>query len=307
MADAYGLFWNSVSSDRVYDADSFAEWLNKFFTTGVFNGELQVLSSGGMVVEVQTGYANINGKVRFFDTPDSITLDPAGGTYPRIDTIVVERNDTNREITIEYVKGTYSGNTPTPTAPVRSAGVYQIVLAQISVGAGVTDVTQANITDTRANNTLCGWVVGTVDRVDVDQMTAQVQDEIETWFDLMKNQLSEDAAIHLQEQIGDLTQLTTIDQTDLVSAINGINGTETTITLVAASWVSDIYTITDASIDPAAEITLTYPPTLTDAEYEAYQDAGIRPYGAITSGSMTLKATGGAPDVDLPMILLIRG
>lgn len=307
MADAYGLFWNSVSSDRVYDADSFAEWLNKFFTTGVFNGELQVLSSGGMVVEVQTGYANINGKVRFFDTPDSITLDPAGGTYPRIDTIVVERNDTNREITIEYVKGTYSGNTPTPTAPVRSAGVYQIVLAQIYVGAGVTEVTQANITDTRANNTLCGWVVGTVDRVDVDQMTAQVQDEIETWFDLMKNQLSEDAAIHLQEQIGDLTQLTTIDQTDLVSAINGINGTETTITLVAASWVSDIYTITDASIDPAAEITLTYPPTLTDAEYEAYQDAGIRPYGAITSGSMTLKATGGAPDVDLPMILLIRG
>ena len=39
MANAYGLFWNSVSSDRVYDADSFAEWLNKFFTTGVFNGE----------------------------------------------------------------------------------------------------------------------------------------------------------------------------------------------------------------------------------------------------------------------------
>ena len=105
MANAYGLFWNSVSSDRVYDADSFAEWLNKFFTTGLFNGELQVLSSGGMVVEVQTGYANINGKVRFFDTPDSITLDPAGGTYPRIDTIVVERNDTNREILLYLSKG----------------------------------------------------------------------------------------------------------------------------------------------------------------------------------------------------------
>lgn len=307
MANAYGLFWNSISSDRVYDADSFAEWLNKFFTTGVFNGELQVLSSGGMVVEVQTGYANINGKVRFFDTPDSITLDPAGGTYPRIDTIVVERNDTNREITIEYVKGTYSGNTPTPTAPVRSAGVYQIVLAQIYVGAGVTEVTQANITDTRANNNLCGWVVGTVDRVDVEQMTAQVQDEIETWFDGMKNQLSEDAAIHLQEQIGDLTQLTTTDQTDLVSAINEVNSiTETTITLAAASWVSDIYTISDASIDPAKEIVLTYDTTLTDAEFEAYQDANIRPWGAVSVGSMQLKAVGGAPSIDLDMILIVR-
>lgn len=307
MANAYGLFWNSISSDRVYDADSFAEWLNKFFTTGVFNGELQVLSSGGMVVEVQTGYANINGKVRFFDTTDSITLDPAGGTYPRIDTIVIERNDTNREITIEYVKGTYSGNTPTPTAPVRSAGVYQIVLAQIYVGAGVTEISQANITDTRADNNLCGWIVGTVDRVDVDQMTAQVQDEIETWFDGMKNQLSEDAAIHLQEQIGTLSQLTTTDKTDLVSAINEVNSvTETTITLAAASWVSDIYTISDASIDPAKEIILTYDPTLTDAEYKAYQKADVRPWGAVSAGSMQLKAVGGAPSVDLDMVLIVR-
>ena len=293
MANAYGLFWNSISSDRVYDADSFAEWLNKFFTTGVFNGELQVLSSGGMVVEVQTGYANINGKVRFFDTPDSITLDPAGGTYPRIDTIVVERNDTNREITIEYVKGTYSGNTPTPTAPVRSAGVYQIVLAQIYVGAGVTEVTQANITDTRANNNLCGWIVGTVDRVDVEQMTAQAQDDFDTWYAEMKDQLSEDAAGHLQAEID------TINANIALTTVN--------VTLDHTAWSNDLYTVTDASIDPTKEMFITYPPTLTDDEYEAYQDAGIRPYGAITSGSMTLKATGGAPDVDLPMILLIRG
>ena len=293
MANAYGLFWNSISSDRVYDADSFAEWLNKFFTTGVFNGELQVLSSGGMVVEVQTGYANINGKVRFFDTPDSITLDPAGGTYPRIDTIVVERNDTNREITIEYVKGTYSGNTPTPTAPVRSAGVYQIVLAQIYVGAGVTEVTQANITDTRANNNLCGWVVGTVDRVDVEQMTAQAQDDFDTWYAEMKDQLSEDAAGHLQAEID------TINANIAVTTVN--------VTLDHTAWSNDLYTVTDAAIDPAKEIIMTYPTTLTDAEYEAYQDAIIRPYGAITSGSMTLKAVNGAPDIDLPLIIMIRG
>lgn len=293
MANAYGLFWNSVSSDRVYDADSFAEWLNKFFTTGVFNGELQVLSSGGMVVEVQTGYANINGKVRFFDTPDSITLDPAGGTYPRIDTIVVERNDTNREITIEYVKGAYSGNTPTPTAPVRSAGVYQIVLAQIYVGAGVTEISQANITDTRADNNLCGWVVGTVDRVDVEQMTAQAQADFDAWYAEMKDQLSEDAAGHLQAEI------------DAISA--QIAGTELNVTLLAASWASDLYTVTDVAIDPDKEIIMTYPPTLSDAEYEAYQDAIIRPYGAITSGSMTLKAVGGAPSIDIPIIIVIRG
>lgn len=86
------------------------------------------------------------------------------------------------------------------------------------------------------------------------------------------------------------------------------SGNEIAVTLATNSWqTGDLYTLSDSHIGPDKEITLTYPPTLTDAEYEAYQDAGIRPYGAITAGSMTLKATGGAPDIDLPMILLIRG
>ena len=112
MADQYGLFWNSINSDRTYDADSFAEWLRKFFTTGIFNGEMQVTPSTGMTVSVAPGYANLNGKVRFFDAIQTFTLDPASGSYPRIDTIVVRSDSTNRIITTEYVKGAYSGNNP---------------------------------------------------------------------------------------------------------------------------------------------------------------------------------------------------
>jgi len=293
MANQYGLFWNSVSSDRLYDADSFSEWLKKFFTTGVFNGDLQVLAASGMDVTVQTGYANVEGKVRFFDTATALTLAPASGTYPRIDTIVVERNDTDREITIKYIQGTYSGSTPVPTAPVRSGGVYQIVLAQIYVATGATEILQSNITDTRADNNLCGWVVGTVDRVDVEQMTAQAQADFDAWYEEMKDQLSEDAAGHLQNEIDEINAQ--------------IAGTELNVTLLVASWASDLYTVTDVAIDPDKEIIMTYPPTLSDAEYEAYQDAGIRPYGTVTAGSMTLKATGGAPSENLPMIMIIRG
>ena len=289
MANQYGLFWNSVSSDRLYDADSFSEWLKKFFTTGVFNGDLQVLAASGMDVTVQTGYANVEGKVRFFDTATALTLAPASGTYPRIDTIVVERNDTDREITIKYIQGTYSGSTPVPTAPVRAAGVYQIVLAQIYVAVGATEITQASITDTRADNNLCGWVVGTVDRVDVEQMTAQAQADFNAWYQRMKDQLSEDAAGHLQNEIDE------------------VRGTEIQITLAASSWSSDLYTLTDSHISADAEITLTYPPTLTDAQYEAYQGAGIRPYGAVSAGSMVLKAVNGAPSIDLPLIMIVKG
>ena len=289
MANQYGLFWNSENSDRLYDADSFSEWLRKFFTTGVFNGDLFARADSGMNVIVNTGYANINGKVRFFDTAESITISPASGSYPRIDTIVVERNDTNREITIEYVTGDYNGQNPSPTAPVRTANIYQIVLAQIYVGVGVTEITQANITDTRADTTLCGWVVGTVDEVDVQQMTAQAQAAFNEWFATIQDVLDEDTAGHLQTEI---TQL---------------NGTKAELTLYAATWANDEYVLTDASINPDREIILTYPPTLTDAEYQAYKDSDVRPYGAITSGSLTLKAVNGAPAIDLPIIVLVKG
>lgn len=84
-------------------------------------------------------------------------------------------------------------------------------------------------------------------------------------------------------------------------------GTEIQITLASGSWSSDLYTITDSHISPDAEITLTYPPTLTDAQYFAYQEACIRPYGAVQNGSIQLKAVGGAPSINLPMILIVKG
>ena len=258
MADQYGLFWNSVSGDRTYDADSFSEWLGKFFTTGVFNGDLQVTPASGMVVNVGSGYANINGKVRFFDTDTSITISPASGVYPRIDTIVVRADYTNREIALAYVTGSYSGNNPQPTAPTRNASMYEIVLAQILVSAGSTEVTTASITDTRPDSTVCGWVTGTVDHVAVDQITEQAQAQFEAWFEHMKGQLSEDAAGNLQLQIDALdtridgidaeigdTDISTIGDGTVTGAVSALNnglvslGDEIncTIPLSSTGWI----------------------------------------------------------------------
>ena len=259
MANQFGLFWNSENHDRLYDADSFEEWLKKFFTTGVFNGDLMVESAGSMVVTVGTGYANVNGKVRFFDTVDNVTLNPANGTYPRIDTIVVERNDTDREITLKYVQGDYSGATPTATAPVRTANIYQIVLAQIYVGVGVTEITQADITDTRADTALCGWVVGTVDEVDVSQMTAQAQADFMAWYESMKDQLSEDAAGHLQLEIDDINS--TLDEMHYV----------TTFPVAPTDWVNNQYTFHDPHI-----VAMAYD-DVSNITQMVYQE-GLAPY-----------------------------
>lgn len=214
IADSYGLFWNSDSGDRKYNAESFEKWLRKFFTSGVFEGDLQVVQSSGMTIAVRPGYCNLFGKVGLFETSNNITLSAPNSIYPRIDTIVVERNDTDREISLKAITGAYSGNTPQPTPPVWSEtdGIYQLVLAQIYVSAGASAITQADITDTRENPEICGYITGTVEEIDFSQITAQFEAyyaqfvagneaDFEAWFQEMKDQLSEDAAGHLQAEI----------------------------------------------------------------------------------------------------------
>lgn len=212
MADKFGLFWNSENGDRLYDADSFAEWLSHFFTTGIFKDELFVQATEGMKVSVSSGYANVNGKVRFFGTSTNLNIEVSNGLYPRIDTIVVERNDTNREITLKVVKGNYSGNNPEATAPVRTNVIHQLVIAKVYIGAGATAIYQKDITDTRMDSNLCGYVTATVENLNYDQMMAQWEDyyskfktsemaDFQTWFDNMKNILNESTAGNLLEKI----------------------------------------------------------------------------------------------------------
>ena len=168
----YALFYNSQDNDRVYDADSFSDWLKKFFTTGVFEGDLQVQASEGMKITVGKGYANIEGKVMIWKKSTTLDITTANATFDRIDTVVVERNDSERNFFLKVVTGGASA-TPEPIAPVRGGGVYQIILAEIHVKAGATAISQADITDKRANADVCGIVAGAVKQIDFSQIQAQ--------------------------------------------------------------------------------------------------------------------------------------
>lgn len=203
----YANFYNSDNGDRVYDADSFSEWLRPFFKTGVFNGELQVLASSGMEVIVDTGNAFIEGKLKKFDSQTTLTVEQASANSTRIDSVICRRNDTDRDFTLMIVKGT----TVAPL-PVRENGIYDIVLAHITVPASAVEIKQENIADTRMNADICGWVVSNVEEVDFSQVSAQWADYIANfeanelqafneWFDTIKGQLSTDQAGSLQLQI----------------------------------------------------------------------------------------------------------
>ena len=253
----YPLFYNSVEvdgeQDRTYDADSFSDWLKKFFTTGVFKDEMQVTASGGMGVSVSGGYTNIGGKVMDFAvTPLAVgTADP---TYYRIDSVVIERNDTQRDFILKIVAGnTGTEASVTGITPTRSGSVYQLVIAQIKVKPGATAITQADITDTRANASLCGIVAGTVTAMDFSQFSAQFdaylnnfkdgrEADFDAWFTNIQDVLDEDTAGHLQNEIDncvkmdvpqlelDTTAGATQDDADLYTAITALGWEDEVIT-----------------------------------------------------------------------------
>ena len=208
IAQEYGYFFNSNSGDRTYNAESFETWMKPFFSNGVFNDGMKVSAqtTPDMTVSVEPGYANLDGKPAFWPTSNTITIATASGVYNRIDTIVLRRDDTNRQISIEAVTGT-AALTPSPTPPTRNGDVFEVVLAQIYVGIGVTSITDGDITDTRIDPDLCGFVTCPVVNPDFSDLYDQFAAQFQTWFDHMKDQLDEDAAGHLQLEIDDLTDV----------------------------------------------------------------------------------------------------
>lgn len=222
-AQEYGYFFNSQNSDRKYSAESFETWLKPFFVPGVFAGTLQVTAQAtpDMTVKVSPGFANLDGKPGYWPDTNELELDTASGVYSRIDTIVLRRDNTNRQISLEVVTGVASGS-PSPTPPTRNGDIFELVLAQIHVGVGATEIKASDITDTRTDSTICGYVTATVDQMDFDQFKTQfdgwiadfeasesewkqdTMDAFMAWFEEVRGQLDDDQAGHLQNEIDDL-------------------------------------------------------------------------------------------------------
>lgn len=239
----YANFYNSTNGDRVYDADSFEEWLKPFFTTGVFNGGLQVNANvpNDMTIKVTSGYVNINGKTKFYDAPSVFTIEAAHATLKRIDNVILRRDDVNRDFTMFIQKGSFSETPSVPTI-TRANGLYDLVLAEVYVNNAAVVIRQENILDKRADLDLCGWVTSTVEEIDLSQITAQWLDYVTnfkneqeadfmTWFNTMKDQLTTDAAGSLQTQINTLTSTDSNLQNQINTINNGINNPATTNTI----------------------------------------------------------------------------
>ena len=169
------LPFNSIDHDRVYKAEDWAWYFSTFISNGVFpqpsNG-LQVIAGSDMDVTVKPGFGFIDGYA-FRNTGDyTISLDTADGVLSRIDRVVLRLDLSNRDMVLAVLKGTAS-KSPVATALTRTADIYELALADIAIGKGVTSITQSVITDRRSDSSLCGICAGTIDQIDITSLTEQ--------------------------------------------------------------------------------------------------------------------------------------
>ena len=279
--DSYGYFWDSSDGDRKYSSDSFAKVFNQFFTTGVFNGNFAITANGGMEIKCSGGYANIQGRIGYFDET-LFTLEAAHSTYPRRDAIVVACDYVNRAITLRVEQGQYSSTNAPRYYPTRSDEVYELVVGYVYVGAGVTEITTANIEDYRFSKVSCGIVTGTVEEIDVEQLTTKLEYNFTQWFNNIKGQLSEDAAGNLQNEIDELVDNLNASQIDYSNSSSGL---ESTKIQGAIDEVAERIDELDESIDAIKLIADAHTDQLTANNKSIYFDYQNGEYGYNTSAS----------------------
>lgn len=207
MAEYSGFFnANETQSgvyDRVYNAEDFAKYFALFVGNGVFinpANQLKVVPKTGLTVTVKAGKAFIDGYWYVLDEDMDIKLS-VNGTAKKVNDLILCVLDKSRR-TIRVKKR----ENASVLSPTNNGTVHELVLAIVSVGVGVSTLNSGNITDTRPDNTYCGYVGALVEQVDFGNLFEQMESQFNAWFDGMKGQLTKDAAGNLQTQINELKQ-----------------------------------------------------------------------------------------------------
>ena len=171
MAEFSFPFDVSVAGDRTVTADTFGTMLNAMVTNGVVKDAddgLAVSQSGtpAMSVSVATGRAFVGhtSKRRYYRNTSALTLtiEAADSSNPRDDLIVLEMAEatSTRSVSLKVVKGTAAGS-PSDPSLTTSEATFQFAIARVRVGAGVSTIVNANITDLRSTNGFAGMALGT--------------------------------------------------------------------------------------------------------------------------------------------------
>lgn len=175
MADIITYPENGIT----YDADDASGYLSTRLS-GVYSADedFAVTANGGLTVTVSAGQAwvrpaRFRGRSIILEQPETVTLTAADTVRSRIDRLVLRYDAAARKTSLQVLEGTPDSASPTAPEITRTALVYDLCLAEIRRPAGSTEITTANITDTRADEDVCGVMRDGVNGIPTAQLQAQ--------------------------------------------------------------------------------------------------------------------------------------
>lgn len=175
MSVTFG-FYNSVNHDRRYNALQMSSIFDGIIRDGIFMSigtAMVVKAASGMTVNVGEGRAWFDHTWTLNDSELPVKLEASELILNRIDTIVldVDHRDSVRANSIIAIKGTPASN---PVAPrlIRTTDHNQYPLCNIYVKAGVTEITQSNITNLVGTGS-CPFITGILESIDIEDLVSQ--------------------------------------------------------------------------------------------------------------------------------------
>jgi len=216
MAITYG-FYNSLNNDRVYNATDFTKIFDGVIQDGVFQtigDHFQVTQTNGTssTCYVKTGKAWLDHTYTVNDAIMTLNFDVVTVTeQSRIDAVVIDINLDARTNNIIVVKGTASTSPEKPTL-INTTNHKQYALAYITIkGSESSYIKDGNIENNVGSNNnvdpthpVLPYVIGAMQVVSPTDIVNQLEAQITDWFDNMKGQITEDAAMNLQNEMDEL-------------------------------------------------------------------------------------------------------
>lgn len=229
LAEFYFPF-TSVEGDRAYSATDFATYYHNIFTSGVIatvREKLRVTEDEnvGMRVRIMDGAIFIQGRLYLLTEPMVVNVTPGSATADRTDSIVVQLDTLERNMKIIYKQGN--------TSVRRDENYYEMQLATIFVPRNATSVFNSHITDKRSDVGVCGYSklqgnldvegmeqhyeslleqlvadfeqLATTNQSNLEQLLTDQQALFQNWLSGLQNELDENQATNLQNQINALT------------------------------------------------------------------------------------------------------
>ena len=175
MADIITYPENGIT----YDADDASGYLSTRLS-GVYSADedFTVTANGDLTVSVSAGQAwvrpaRFRGRSIIMEQPETVTLTAADAVRSRIDRLVLRYDAAAKKTSLTVLTGTPDSASPTAPEITRTALVYDLCLADIRRPAGSTEVTAADITDTRTDEAVCGLMRDGVTGIPTETLLAQ--------------------------------------------------------------------------------------------------------------------------------------